>query len=221
MVHTMATHASTIPRSSLRPHRPVEIGGRPGEKADDGRKRRKKDVNYRTKNTGNARGFLTNTTPRGLRRGRIEKPISYRFGAARGGEQKATEETEVSCLCCLPFEAAGQDKRSWPAIDPLNSWSRYREQLQPYFDAELDPFWTATVNAMHKLLFDGENINQMMQVTGEEGITIEDFVTFQKSLFLDMVYLQQDPFDEVETTVPLERQRQMFLRPTTADVAGK
>jgi hypothetical protein len=29
-------------------------------------------------------------------------------------------------------------------------------------------------------------------VTGEEGIILEDFVTYQKSLFLDMVYLQQD-----------------------------
>jgi V/A-type H+/Na+-transporting ATPase subunit A len=49
---------------------------------------------------------------------------------------------------------------------------------------------------MHELLRKGENIYQMMQVTGEEGVTIEDYVTYQKALFLDMVYLQQDAFDK-------------------------
>ena len=50
----------------------------------------------------------------------------------------------------------------------------------------------------------------MMQVTGEEGVTMEDFVTHQKALFLDMVYLQQDAFDSVDATVPLERQKLTF-----------
>ena len=50
----------------------------------------------------------------------------------------------------------------------------------------------------------------MMQVTGEEGVTTEDYVTYQKSLFLDMVYLQQDAYDKVDASVPLERQRVAF-----------
>jgi V/A-type H+-transporting ATPase subunit A len=49
-------------------------------------------------------------------------------------------------------------------------------------------------------------------VTGEEGVTIEDYVTYQKSLFLDMVYLQQDAFDKVDASVPLERQRVAFAK---------
>ncbi|MEM8730669.1 MAG: V-type ATP synthase subunit A, partial [Pseudomonadota bacterium] len=32
----------------------------------------------------------------------------------------------------------------------------------------------------------------------------------QKALFLDMVYLQQDAFDAVDATVPLERQKLTF-----------
>ncbi len=50
----------------------------------------------------------------------------------------------------------------------------------------------------------------MMQVTGEEGVTLDDYVRYQKSLFVDMVYLQQDGFDSVDAAVPLERQKQMF-----------
>ena len=55
----------------------------------------------------------------------------------------------------------------------------------------------------------GDSINQMMQVTGEEGVTLEDYVTFQKSFFLDMVYLQQDAFDDVDSSLPdLSRQQE-------------
>jgi V/A-type H+/Na+-transporting ATPase subunit A len=35
-------------------------------------------------------------------------------------------------------------------------------------------------------------------------------VTYQKSLFLDMVYLQQDAFDDVDWSMPLERQKKSF-----------
>ena len=50
----------------------------------------------------------------------------------------------------------------------------------------------------------------MMQVTGEEGITLEDYVIYQKSLLLDMVYLQQDAYDKVDVSVPLQRQKEFL-----------
>jgi V/A-type H+/Na+-transporting ATPase subunit A len=126
-------------------------------------------------------------------------------------EEPVTQSTLGTVKCFLGLSYDRAYKRFYPAIDPLISWSRYREQLQPYFDTQVDPYWTENVSQMHQLLRDGDNIYQMMQVTGEEGITIEDFVTLQKSLFLDMVYLQQDAFDKVDVTVPQERQKAMFL----------
>ncbi|MGZ8955550.1 MAG: ATP synthase beta subunit C-terminal domain-containing protein, partial [Methylovulum sp.] len=61
-----------------------------------------------------------------------------------------------------------------------------------------------------ELLEQGDGIYQMMQVTGEEGITEDDFITWQKSLLLDMVYLQQDAFDEIDACMPRERQLESF-----------
>ncbi len=65
---------------------------------------------------------------------------------------------------------------------------------------------------MIELLHKGDAVLQMMQVTGEEGVTLEDFVTYQKALFLDMVYLQQDAFDPVDASAPLERQKLTFTK---------
>ncbi len=68
---------------------------------------------------------------------------------------------------------------------------------------------------MLTLLEQGDAILQMMQVTGEEGVTLDDFVTYQKALFLDMVYLQQDAFDPVDSSVPLKRQAFIFNKIVT------
>jgi V/A-type H+/Na+-transporting ATPase subunit A len=101
-------------------------------------------------------------------------------------------------------------KRFYPAVDPLISWSRYLDQLRPYFDQHLQPGWTDAVHELSHLLSQGDSIYQMMQVTGEEGVTLEDYVTYQKALLLDMAYLQQDAYDAVDVSVPLERQQEVF-----------
>ncbi|QDV42003.1 V-type sodium ATPase catalytic subunit A [Stieleria neptunia] len=126
-------------------------------------------------------------------------------------EEPVTQSTLGTVKCFLGLSYDRAYKRFYPAIDPLISWSRYRDQLESFFKSEVDPHWTAGVSAMHQLLRDGESIDQMMQVTGEEGISIEDYVTHQKAMFLDMVYLQQDAFDPVDVSVPLERQKETFL----------
>ena len=126
-------------------------------------------------------------------------------------EEPVTQSTLGAVKCFLGLSYNRAYKRFYPAIDPLISWSRYLDQLQAYFDKHLDPNWTASVKAMYQLLHRGESIYQMMQVTGEEGVTLEDFVIYQKSLFLDMVYLQQDAFDPVDVSVPTDRQKETFL----------
>lgn len=50
-----------------------------------------------------------------------------------------------------------------------------------------------------------------MQVTGEEGISVDDFVVYEKARLVDMVYLQQDAFDKVDVSMSLERQKETFL----------
>ncbi|MFC5050261.1 V-type ATP synthase subunit A [Rubritalea spongiae] len=101
-------------------------------------------------------------------------------------------------------------KRFYPAIDPLISWSRYLEQLAPWYKENLSADWTRDVQGMTELLHQGDAIYQMMQVTGEEGISLDDFLIWQKSNLLDMVYLQQDAFDKVDVSMSRKRQLESF-----------
>ncbi len=125
-------------------------------------------------------------------------------------EEPVTQSTLGTVKTFLGLSADRAYKRFYPSVDPLISWSRYLQQLRPWYDAELETGWTDKVQQMLALLKRGDEIFQMMQVTGEEGVTLEDFVLYQKALFLDMVYLQQDAFDPVDVSAPLKRQQKLL-----------
>ncbi len=121
-------------------------------------------------------------------------------------EEPVTQSTLGVVKCFLGLSADRAYKRFYPAIDPLLSWSRYLDQLAPQLDGQLDPNWTKWVKEITQLLHRGDAVYQMMQVTGEEGVTVDDFLDYQRATFVDMVFLQQDAFDPVDVTVPVERQ---------------
>ena len=127
-------------------------------------------------------------------------------------DEPVTQSTLATVKTFLGLSSARAYKRFYPAVDPLISWSRYLDQLRPYLDEHLEAGWTDAVRELAQLLHRGDSIYQMMQVTGEEGVTLADYVTYQKSLFLDLVYLQQDAYDKVDVSVPLERQKEAFTQ---------
>ncbi len=125
-------------------------------------------------------------------------------------EEPVTQATLNTVKAFLGLSAERAYKRFYPAVDPLLSWSRYREQLSLWHQQHLGKDWQEQVAAMETLLHEGEAVLRMMQVTGEEGVSMADFIRYQKALCLDMVYLQQDAFDAVDVTTPLARQHKIF-----------
>jgi V/A-type H+-transporting ATPase subunit A len=91
------------------------------------------------------------------------------------------------------------DARRYPAIDPLESWSQYSGLAD---DREVErAAWF--VRQSH-------DIAQMMKVVGEEGTSLEDFVTYLKGEYLDAVFLQQDAFHPVDGATSAQRQKTAF-----------
>jgi len=94
---------------------------------------------------------------------------------------------------------ARSDARRYPAIDPLDSWSKYVGVIDP-----------AKVGRLRRLLRRGNEVKQMMAVVGEEGTSIDDFTNMLKAEFFDNVYLQQNAFDRVDAATSAERQQFVF-----------
>lgn len=126
-------------------------------------------------------------------------------------EEPVTQSTLNTVKTFLGLSADRAYKRFYPAVDPLLSWSRYLEQLNPWYQQNLTTDWTAHVQKILRLLSHGNSVHEMIQVAGEEGVTLDDFVIYQQATFVDMVYLQQDAFDNVDVSVPLERQKETFM----------
>lgn len=94
---------------------------------------------------------------------------------------------------------ARSDARRFPAIDPLDSWSKYPSVIDQQ-----------RVEALRNLLHRGSDVAQMMKVVGEEGTAMEDFINYLKAELIDAVYLQQNAFNDIDAATPVERQREIF-----------
>ncbi|GHU17229.1 V-type ATP synthase alpha chain [Spirochaetia bacterium] len=91
------------------------------------------------------------------------------------------------------------DARKYPAIHPLDSWSKYRGTIG-----------ADKVEYAHSFIRRGSEVEQMMKVVGEEGTSIDDYVIYLKGDMLDAVFLQQNSFDPVDAAVTTERQTYIF-----------
>ena len=91
------------------------------------------------------------------------------------------------------------DARRYPAIDPLESWTKYVGIIE-----------TEKVERVRALFQRGDEVRQMITVVGEEGTTIEDYTVMLKAEFFDSSYLQQNAYDPVDSATSRERQRFVF-----------
>ena len=91
------------------------------------------------------------------------------------------------------------DARKYPAKHPLESLRKYKRNVE--FDK---------TEYARRVLYKGNDVAQMMKVVGEEGTSLDDYIVYLKSDFLDSVYLQQNSFDPVDNSVSVERQRHIF-----------
>jgi V/A-type H+-transporting ATPase subunit A len=116
-------------------------------------------------------------------------------------EEPVTQATLKVVGAFHGLSRARSDARRYPAIDPLDSWSKYKGILSP-----------REVNEVRDLMRRGNEVYQMMTVVGEEGTPVEDFTLYLKSEVFDAVYLQQNAYDAVDGATPADRQKAVFAK---------
>jgi V/A-type H+-transporting ATPase subunit A len=114
-------------------------------------------------------------------------------------EEPVTQATLKAVGAFYGLSRERADARRYPAIDPLDSWSRY----EGIITAERR-------KRMRLLLARAHEIGQMMKVVGDEGTSLEDYILNLKGEFFDAVYLQQNAFDAVDAATPADRQQIIF-----------
>ncbi|MDP4202985.1 MAG: V-type ATP synthase subunit A [Bacteroidota bacterium] len=131
-----------------------------------------------------------------------------------GGNLKepVTESTKKAARCFFALEQARADRKRYPAVNPIDSYSKYIEypEFEEYIAKRISPDWTKEVNDMKTLLQRGKEIQEQINILGDDGVPVDYHVTFWKSEVIDFVILQQDAFDKIDSVCPIERQQFML-----------
>ncbi len=131
-----------------------------------------------------------------------------------GGNLKepVTENTKKVARCFYALEQERADKKRYPAVNPIDSYSKYLEypEFEDYITQRINGEWIDKVNEIKTRLLRGREIAEQINILGDDGVPVEYHVTFWKSELIDFVVLQQDAFDDVDAVTPLERQEDIL-----------
>ena len=131
-----------------------------------------------------------------------------------GGNLKepVTENTKKVARCFYALEQDRADKKRYPAVNPIDSYSKYIEypEFEEYITKHINGEWIGKVNEIKTRLQRGKEIAEQINILGDDGVPVEYHVTFWKSELIDFVILQQDAFDEIDAVTPMERQEEIL-----------
>ncbi|MBI3211742.1 MAG: V-type ATP synthase subunit A [Simkania negevensis] len=124
-------------------------------------------------------------------------------------EEPVTQATLSVVGAFLGLSRARSDARKYPAIDPLISWSKYINEASLDLKKQVEG-WADKNKKAARLIRAGDEIRKRMEVVGEEGISLEDLVTYLKAELYDFCYLQQNAYDKEDAYCSLDRQIALF-----------
>ena len=131
-----------------------------------------------------------------------------------GGNLKepVTESTKKAARCFYALSQGRADSKRYPAIDPIDSYSKYLEypEIREYLDNHIEKNWVDYVYEGKTIVQRGKEANDQINILGDDGVPVEYHERFWKGELIDFVVLQQDAFDEIDANCPMERQKMMY-----------
>ena len=131
-----------------------------------------------------------------------------------GGNLKepVTENTKKVARCFYALEQERADKKRYPAVNPIDSYSKYLEypEFAEYISKKINDEWIPKVLDLKTRMQRGKEIAEQINILGDDGVPVDYHETFWKSEVIDFVILQQDAFDEIDAVTSLERQEDIL-----------
>jgi V/A-type H+-transporting ATPase subunit A len=131
-----------------------------------------------------------------------------------GGNLKepVTESTKKTARCFYALSQQRADSKRYPAIDPLDSYSKYLEypEIVAWFDTNVEEGWVDRVMRGKTIVRRGKEAAEQINILGDDGVPVDYHDRFWKSELIDFVVLQQDAFDAIDAITPMARQKFMF-----------
>ena len=131
-----------------------------------------------------------------------------------GGNLKepVTESTKKAARCFYALEQNRADQKRYPAINPIESYSKYLEypEIVEYLDERMGKGWVEKIMGAKTMVLRGKEMADQINILGDDGVPMSYHETFWKSEVIDYGFLQQDAFDAIDGTCPMKRQKYML-----------
>ncbi len=133
-----------------------------------------------------------------------------------GGNLKepVTESTRKAARCFYGLSQDRADSKRYPAIDSIDSYSKYLEypEMQKFYAENVSDTWLEKVIVAKDILLRGKEAHEQINILGDDGVLVSFHERFWNSELIDFVILQQDAFDTIDSSTSMERQGYMLAK---------
>ena len=129
-----------------------------------------------------------------------------------GGDlsEPVTQNTLRICKVFWALDASLADKRHFPSIDWLQSYSLYVDSIEGWWANNVANDWRATRDQAMGLLQKESELQEIVQLVGPDALPETDQATLETTRMLREDFLQQNAFDDVDTYCAPEKQYKML-----------
>jgi V/A-type H+-transporting ATPase subunit A len=108
------------------------------------------------------------------------------------------------------LDAKLSQRRHFPAINWLNSYSLYLEALHDYYDKEVSPEWNKLRSWAMEVLQKEAELQEIVQLVGSDALPESEQVTIEVARMIREIFLQQNAYDAVDTFCDMTKQYDMM-----------
>ena len=101
-------------------------------------------------------------------------------------------------------------KRHFPAINWLNSYSLYLDDMEKWFNAEVAPDWMEGRQKMMTLLQEEAELEEIVKMVGMDALSPGDRLKMEAARSIREDFLHQNSFHEIDTYTSLKKQYMMM-----------
>ncbi|HTY14385.1 MAG TPA: ATP synthase subunit A [Methanoregulaceae archaeon] len=108
------------------------------------------------------------------------------------------------------LDAKLSQRRHFPAINWLNSYSLYLDTLHDWYDREVSPEWNAIRSWAMEVLQKEAELQEIVQLVGSDALPEAEQITIEIARMIREIFLQQNAYDPVDTFCDMKKQYDMM-----------
>ena len=130
----------------------------------------------------------------------------------QGGDfsEPVTQNTKRFTRCFWALDKALAYARHYPAINWLNSYSAYIEDLEDWYSKNVSPDFMKKRSEIMAILGEEASLMEIVKLIGSDVLPDSQKATLEVAKVIRQGFLQQNAFHKEDTYVPLEKQERMM-----------